>query len=64
MQAFPKQRAIESAVRAACKAGLTPTSAQCHPDGRIVLCFDERKVTADDALDAELEKWKRTSVTS
>jgi hypothetical protein len=50
---------IERAVRAAHKAGVPPTSVECHPDGRIVLCFGESKVGPEDGLDQELEQWKR-----
>ncbi len=59
MAAPLKQRAIEKAIRASSKAGLLPTSVECHPDGKIVLCFGESKVGTDDGLDQELEQWKR-----
>ena len=54
-----KQQAIQRAVRAACKAGMPPTKAECHPDGRIILCFGETKVSDEDALDLEMERWRR-----
>jgi hypothetical protein len=50
---------IERAVRASCKAGMSPSSVECHPDGRIVLCFGESKASVDDGLHEELEQWKR-----
>lgn len=61
MVAALKQRNIERAFRAAAKAGLSPTSADCHPDGKLVLCFGESKVSAEDSLDREMAKWRAGS---
>lgn len=61
MRTAIRQQAIERAVRAACRAGLPPTKAECHPDGRIVLCFGESKVSVDETLDLEMERWRRES---
>jgi hypothetical protein len=58
------QRDIERAIRAARNAGLVPTSTECHPDGKIVLCFDERKLDPNNALDSELETWRQASATA
>jgi hypothetical protein len=58
MRALISQRMIERAVRAAHKAGSPPTSVECHPDGRIVLCFGQPPVDAEDVLDRELMEWK------
>jgi len=49
----------ELAVRAANKAGFPPSNVECHPDGRIILCFAETKVSTEEVLDLELEQWKR-----
>lgn len=51
------QRVIERAVRASCKAGMTPSSLECHPDRRIVLCFGESKTITQVALDREVTHW-------
>jgi hypothetical protein len=59
MAGKPTQRDIERTVRAAQKAGLPPTALECHPDGRIVLCFGEFKVSSENGLDQELERWRR-----
>jgi hypothetical protein len=59
-----KQRDIERAIRAACKAGHPPTATECHPDGRIILCFGGPKVEAGDALDQELEQWRSKHASS
>jgi hypothetical protein len=55
------QRSMERAMRAARKSGLAPTGAEFHPDGRIVLWFGETKVGAANALDAEMDQWRRTN---
>ena len=53
------QRMIERAVRASTNAGMPPTSVECHPDGKIILCFGETKVSAEDGLDLEMDQWRR-----
>lgn len=53
------QRMIERALRAAHKAGRPPSSIECHPDGKIVLCFGESKVSAEGGLDHEMDQWRR-----
>jgi hypothetical protein len=53
------QRMIERAVRASCKAGMPPSSVECHPDGKVVLWFGQSKASTEDGLDQELEQWKR-----
>lgn len=55
------QRSMERAMRAAQRAGLPPTGAEFHPDGRIVLWFGATTANTDDALDAEMEQWRRTN---
>jgi len=59
MRSPTSQRMIERAIRAACKAGHPPSSTECHPDGRIILCFGGSQVEAGDVLDQELEHWRR-----
>jgi hypothetical protein len=54
---------IERAVRASCKAGMPPSSVECHPDGRIVLCFVGSNTDPDAGLDREMEQWKRSNGT-
>jgi hypothetical protein len=61
MRSLLSQRMIEKAVRAAHKAGTPPSSVECHPDGRIVLCFGESKVSAEDGLDREMDQWRRNN---
>jgi hypothetical protein len=58
------QRMIERAVRGALKAGLPPTAIECHPDGKIVLCFVGTKVSVEDGLDREMEQWRRSNATN
>lgn len=58
------QRMIERAVRASCKAGMPPSSVECHPDGKIVLCFGGSKPDLDDGLDREMEQWRRRHAAS
>lgn len=64
MRSAINQRMIERAVRAAHKAGSPPSSIECHPDGRIVLCFGDSKTDPEDQLDREMEKWRRTNATA
>lgn len=52
------QRMIERAVRAAHKAGSPPSSVECHPDGKIVLCFGGSNTDPDEHLDREMEQWR------
>lgn len=52
------QRMIERAIRAAHKAGTPPTSAECHPDGRIILCFGQATASSEDTLDREIAQWR------
>ena len=58
MRAPFNQRMIERAVRAAHKAGHPPSSVECHPDGRIILCFGPSQVSEDDALNREMQRWR------
>jgi hypothetical protein len=58
------QRMIERAVRAAHKVGCPPSSVECHPDGRIVLCFGASKASPDDHLDREMEQWRHRNGTA
>jgi hypothetical protein len=55
------QRSIEKAVRAARKAGCPPTSLECHPDGKIILCFGGSHPVQEDLLDREMEQWRRNN---
>lgn len=59
MRTSLNQRMIERAVRAAHKAGCPPSSVECHPDGRIVLCFGASNSGPDDGLDREMDQWRR-----
>jgi hypothetical protein len=63
MRSLLNQRTIERAVRAAHKAGRPPSKVECHPDGRIVLCFGHTPIDAEDTLDRELMEWKRGNAT-
>lgn len=60
----PSQRMIERAVRAACKAGLPPSRVDCHPDGRITMCFGAIESDPDSTLDREMEQWRRSNGTA
>lgn len=59
MRSIINQRMIERAVRAAHKAGSPPSSIECHPDGKIILCFGGSKTDPEDHLDREMEQWRR-----
>jgi hypothetical protein len=59
MRSAINQRMIERAIRACSNAGYLPNTVECHPDGMLVLCFGESKVSTEDGLDQELEQWKR-----
>jgi hypothetical protein len=64
MRSVVSQRTIQRAIRAAHNAGMPPSSAKIHPDGTIVLCFGESKVSADDGLDREMDQWRRNNATN
>jgi hypothetical protein len=64
MRSNISQRMVERAVRAAIKAGLPPTRTECHPDGTIILCFGDSKVSVEDGLDHEMEQWRRKHATN
>jgi len=53
------QSKIERMLKGAAAAGFVPSAVECHPDGRIVLCFGEAAASAESALDRELTEWKR-----
>jgi len=52
---------IERAVRGATKAGSPPSSIECHPDGKIILCFGGFHPVQEDLLDREMEQWRRNN---
>ncbi len=58
------QRMIERAMRAAHKAGTPPTSVECHPDGKIILCFGQTNVSEDEVLARELDQWRASNATN
>lgn len=64
MRSAINQRMIERAIRASSKAGHLPTTVECHPDGRIVLCFGVSEPDSEDALDREMEQWRAKNATA
>lgn len=53
---------IERMLKGAAAAGFVPSAVECHPDGRIVLCFGEP--SEEDQVAKELSEWKRRDALS
>lgn len=59
-----RQSDLEKAMRAAGKGAATlPSTVECHPDGRIILCFGQTLTSAEDALDREMAQWRSKHAT-